>query len=63
MARVRCEHCGRELEVFGAEAIANGWPTCCHGHTMRLQTITDAEIEQGVADAAGAPLPYPTGML
>lgn len=35
VARVRCEKCGREFSVDGANCLQSGWPECC-GYTMSL---------------------------
>lgn len=51
MARVRCEHCGREQEAGVGAGLSWGWPTCCHGHTMRLEAATEGEIQDGVREA------------
>ena len=32
---VRCEDCGHEEHVNGAECLRAGWPKCC-GYTMTL---------------------------
>lgn len=34
-AVVRCNSCGKVLQVDGAECLRSGWPVCC-GSTMKL---------------------------
>jgi hypothetical protein len=34
--RVWCKTCLRSLKVDSADCLANGWPKCCHGHTMTI---------------------------
>lgn len=34
-ATVRCDNCGKTLNVDGAQCLAKGFPVCCH-YTMRL---------------------------
>lgn len=33
---VWCRTCGRSERVDSADCLRNGWPTCCHGHTMTI---------------------------
>lgn len=57
--KVRCPTCGAQRRVFYGECLANGWPKCCDGQTMRLERApsrkqTDDAVRGIVAPAVEA---------
>lgn len=35
---VWCRTCGRSQKVDAAHCLRTGWPTCCKGHTMTIDS-------------------------